>query len=44
MPGDIENLKREKHLKEGLDLTDAIFSELKALGDKFGVDIEEIII
>lgn len=42
MPGDLENLKREKHLKEGLDLTQAIFDELKSLGDKFDIDIEKI--
>ena len=42
MPGDLENLNREKHLKEGLDLTQAIFDELKSLGDKFDIDIERI--
>ncbi|MFA1821482.1 Ldh family oxidoreductase [Virgibacillus oceani] len=39
MPGDLEQMKREKNLEEGVSLTPAIFDELKSLGEKFGVSI-----
>ncbi|GAB3807888.1 Ldh family oxidoreductase [Virgibacillus kimchii] len=42
MPGDMEQLKREKNLAEGLYLTEAIYGELKSLGEQWGMNIEEI--
>lgn len=42
MPGDIEQIKREKNIKEGLTLTQAIYEELNSLGKKFNTDIEKI--
>lgn len=42
MPGDIEHMQREKNLKEGLPLSQAIYAELKSLGEKFNVDFEKI--
>ncbi|GAB7386995.1 Ldh family oxidoreductase [Bacillaceae bacterium] len=38
MPGDIEQEKREKFMREGIPLTEAIYNELKALGVKYGVE------
>ncbi|MFD1606958.1 Ldh family oxidoreductase [Oceanobacillus luteolus] len=41
MPGDIEERNREKHTREGLTLSQAMFDELKALGNKYDVPMEE---
>lgn len=42
MPGDMEQLKRDKHFKEGLEISEAVYEELKGLGRKKGVSIEDI--
>jgi LDH2 family malate/lactate/ureidoglycolate dehydrogenase len=42
MPGDMENLNRNRQLQEGLELSEAIFKELKELGESVNVKIEEI--
>lgn len=42
MPGDIEQMNREKHLQEGLDLPEAIYEELKQAGQRFDLSINEI--
>lgn len=41
MPGEIEQIKREKNLKEGIVLSQAIYEELQKLGHKYKVSIEE---
>ncbi|MCM3740928.1 Ldh family oxidoreductase [Oceanobacillus luteolus] len=39
MPGDIEEMNREKHEREGLTLSTALYEELRALGTKYDVSI-----
>lgn len=38
MPGDIEQMTREKRLAEGIPLSEAIYKELQQLGEKYGVN------
>lgn len=39
MPGDIEEMNREKHVREGLTLSTALYEELRALGTKYDVSM-----
>ncbi|MBT2686721.1 Ldh family oxidoreductase [Bacillus sp. ISL-47] len=41
MPGDIEQLKKEAAQSEGLNISEAVYSELKKLGEDHGLAIEE---
>lgn len=42
MPGDIEQMNREKHLRDGIPLTKAIYNELNTLGETYGVSLGSI--
>ena len=41
MPGEMEALKRERQLKEGITMSEDIFYELKITGEKYGVSIDQ---
>lgn len=43
MPGEIEQANRSKTLEEGVPLSKAIYDELKDLGKKYGISIEEFL-
>ncbi|WP_047153878.1 Ldh family oxidoreductase [Aneurinibacillus tyrosinisolvens] len=44
MPGEIEQLKRERCAAEGVPLSRAIYEELQRLGKKYGVETEDFAI
>lgn len=39
-PGEVEHLRRVERLAQGVDVEDATWAKLKALGEKFGVAVE----
>ncbi|MDG5785988.1 Ldh family oxidoreductase [Evansella sp. AB-P1] len=43
MPGELEEEKKRKQLKEGVQLSNEIYEELKRTGHQYGVEIDEFI-
>lgn len=40
LPGEIEHNRKAARIKNGIELTDVVYGELKALGEKYGIAID----